>query len=717
VSAATQSARAELRATYRLQLTDRFGFAAARRLVPYLRDLGISHLYLSPSLQARPGSTHGYDVIDPGRLSDALGGAEAFEPLAGEARGAGMAIVLDVVPNHMAADEDNPYWADPQLRGRFFDIDPVTGRHRRFFDIDDLAGVRQEDPEVFERTHALVLSLVERGLVDGLRVDHPDGLADPRGYLERLRERGVGRVWVEKILDPQERLRDWPVCGTVGYEFLNDVCALFVDPAGEAPLTELWREISGDDRGFGEVAYGAKLEQARGTFTPEVERLARELAGDGPGAPAAGGAAAARSANFGDPPPPPGGESPFIERLARALSSLPVYRTYVEAWSGRVDDADRQALAGVDQDIRERLLLDRASPPGFVTRFQQTTPAMMAKGVEDTAFYRYGRLLAFNDVGGDPSRFGISVERFHAGCLERSERFPQALLTTMTHDAKRSADVRARIGALASMPAEWRGNLERWFEIAEPLRSSGAPDEVELNFIFQTLVGAWPIELERVQAYMEKALREAKRNTNWVQQNHDYEQAVNRFCGQLYAETAFRRELERFAARVATAGGRSALGQLVLKLTAPGVPDIYQGDELPFRALVDPDNRRPVDWSWRQAMLGRVMGGSPPVAETRKLFVILRLLGLRARRPEIFAAGSYVPLEGGPAACAFMRAGTVLVVVSLPRAEAAPDPSVEVPGGTWRDVFRGDQRSFAKREPVHRLVSDQGIGVFERLGR
>ncbi|MBV9916422.1 MAG: hypothetical protein JO153_07950, partial [Solirubrobacterales bacterium] len=220
---------AELRATYRLQLTPEFGFAAACALVPYLRDLGISHLYLSPSLQARAGSMHGYDVIDPGRLSEDLGGSEEFELLAGAVRDAGLGIVLDVVPNHMGVDDANRYWADPALREKFFDVDPVTGRHRRFFDIDDLAGVRQEDPEVFEATHGLLLSLVRDGVVDGLRIDHPDGLADPAGYFERLRERGARQVWVEKILDPGERLRDWPVSGTVGYEFLNDVCALFVD--------------------------------------------------------------------------------------------------------------------------------------------------------------------------------------------------------------------------------------------------------------------------------------------------------------------------------------------------------------------------------------------------------------------------------------------------------------------------------------------------------
>ena len=249
------------------------GFAQARELLPYLRDLGVSHLYLPPSFQARAGSTHGYDVVDPTRFSEALGGESEFEALASAARDLGLGLILDVVPNHMATDDDNPYWADPELRAQYFDIDERTGRHRRFFDVDHLAAVRQEDPEVFAETHKLVLRLAREGVVDGLRVDHPDGLADPAGYLARLHDGGAANVWVEKILDPGEPLRDWPVQGTVGYEFLNDVAALFVDPAGEASLTDLWVELSGDDRPFGEVAFEAKLEQVRGPFAVEAERL------------------------------------------------------------------------------------------------------------------------------------------------------------------------------------------------------------------------------------------------------------------------------------------------------------------------------------------------------------------------------------------------------------------------------------------------------------
>jgi (1->4)-alpha-D-glucan 1-alpha-D-glucosylmutase len=682
----------QLRAAYRLQLTPDFGFASAAALVPYLRDLGISHLYLSPSLQARAGSQHGYDVIDPSRLSEDLGGSEQFRALADGAHQAGMGVVLDIVPNHMAVDDRNRFWTDPELRERFFDIDPATGQPRRFFDISDLAGVRQEDPAVFDQTHQLVLGLVADGLVDGLRIDHPDGLADPAAYLARLRERGVGRVWVEKILESRERLRDWPVSGTVGYEFLNDACALFVDPAGEAGLTALWERVSGDRRSFAEVARDAKLEQVQTTFMPELERLSREL---------------------GDH----GGGGVDRDALARALASLPIYRTYVEPAHGLVTDEDRCAVdeAAMPSQLAEMLLLDREAPAQFVTRFQQTTPPITAKGVEDTAFYRYCRLLALNEVGGDPGRFSIEVDDFHAACLERARRFPESLLTTQTHDTKRSADVRARLTALASMPEEWERQVGRWMELTEQHRAGGAPDDVERYFLLQTLVGAWPIELERVQEYMRKALREAKRNSNWIDQNQEWEEAVKRFCASLYGDRAFLEQFLPFVERVAAAGERAVLGQVVLKLTTPGIPDLYQGDELPFRALVDPDNRRPVDWGWYRAMLARLMGGSRPVQETRKLFLILRLLTLRTRRPGAFATGAYEPVEAGRCACVFTRGDEVLVAVAT--REGAADGALAAPRGRWRDILRGEQRTFAGRERLGDVLGEHGIAVFERLSR
>jgi (1->4)-alpha-D-glucan 1-alpha-D-glucosylmutase len=265
------------------------------------------------------------------------------------------------------------------------------------------------------------------------------------------------------------------------------------------------------------------------------------------------------------------------------------------------------------------------------------------------------------------------------------------------------------------MPAEWETAVDRWFELTEPLVSGGAPDAVERYFLFQTLVGAWPIELERVQQYMEKALREAKRNTNWIEPNEEWEESVKRFCASLYEHQGFLDEFEPFARRVAVAGERAVLGQVVLKLTAPGVPDLYQGDELPFSALVDPDNRRPVDWGWREAMLARLMGGGSPVEETRKLFVILRLLTLRARRPDSFATGAYEPLEAGECTCAFTRGGEVLVAVGV--REGFGEGVLAAPEGRWRDVLRGDERSFGRREPASAVLDELGVAVFERLGR
>ena len=666
------------RATYRLQLGPGFGFTQARELVPYLRDLGVSHLYLPPSFQARAGSEHGYDVVDPTRFSDELGGEREFDALAAAAKRAGLGLILDVVPNHMAADDANRYWADPARRPRFFDIDETTGRHRRFFDIDHLAAVRQEDEHVFAETHRLALRLAREGAVDGLRVDHPDGLADPAGYLRALREGGAQHVWVEKILDPGEPLRDWAVEGTVGYEFLNEVAALFVDPAGEGPLTDLWVELSGDDRPFGEVALEAKLEQIRGPFSPEVDRLRREA------------------------PREVGG-------LERTLASLPVYRTYVEPWSGKVEQADREAIreAGLPESLQRVLLLGERGWDAFVTRFQQTTPAIMAKGVEDTAFYRYGRLLALNDVGGDPSRFGLSVEAFHRGNLERSRRFPNNLLVTQTHDTKRSGDVRARIGALAGMPEEWSARVRRWLEACSTLEG---PDAVERYFVFQTLAGAWPIEPGRLEAYMEKALREAKRNSNWIEPDTGHEERVKAFCRALYDHRPFMTDFEPFAAELARVGDRAALAQLLLKLTVPGVPDIYQGDELLALSLVDPDNRRRVDWARRRELLTEVRRGAAPTAETRKLWLIVRALTLRAHRPKAFSGG-YTPVPAGEDAVAFLRGDSVLAACAL---RGEPAGAIDVPAGTWRDALAGGERRLSGPVPLGELLGQHGIALLER---
>jgi (1->4)-alpha-D-glucan 1-alpha-D-glucosylmutase len=601
-----------LRGTYRLQLTPEYGFAFARGLVPYLAELGVSHFYLSPTLQAQTGSTHGYDDCDQSSLSAELGGEEEFRALAAVAAEAGMGIILDVVPNHMAASDENRYWADPELRQRFFDVDPVSGRWRRFFDIDDLASIRIEHDEVFEATHTKLLSLVDEGLVDGLRVDHPDGLADPLGYFQRLADAGVSRVWVEKILGSEERLPEsWPVSGTVGYDFLNDLVAVCVNPDAEDAFTSLWESISGDRRPFGAWALEAKLEQARGSFTPEVERLARV-----PGAP--GDAAA----------------------LALALATQPLYRSYTPTSAGE-----------------------------FITRFQQTSPAIMAKGVEDTTFYRYVRLLALNEVGSDPDRFTLGVDAFHAHNAERAVRYPEALLTTMTHDAKRSADVRARLVALTWFAEEWTAFVGRWLEYGD------GPDRIDRYFILQTLLGCWPLEWDRIDAYLEKALRESKRNSNWMEPDTAYEDAAKAWARALMDHSPFETDFSKLIMEVEQLGARISLAWVALKILSPGVPDIYQGDEVEYRALVDPDNRRPVDWDARRAWLS---AGSDP-----KMDLTTRLLALRARNPDAFGPeGTYVPSDNA-GSISFARGEAIYVDVALPRphgAGAAIGPS------DWRAV-------------------------------
>ena len=633
-----------MRATYRLQLGEGMDFARAAELVGYLRDLGVSHLYLSPAFQAREGSTHGYDVVDPGRLSDALGGEEGFRALAAAAADAGLGIVLDVVPNHMATDDANRFWADEDQRARFFDLDPHDGRHRRFFDIDHLAGVRVEDPDVFDATHRLALRLVEERLVDGLRVDHPDGLADPAGYFDRLRDAGVERIWAEKIVDPGERLREtWPVDGTTGYEFLNDVAAVFVDPDAEGPLGALYAELTGDARPFGEHAHEAKVEQATTTFAREVAWLERLW----PDAPA---------------------------DVAQALCGLPVYRTYLRA--GEEPHPDDLAVlheAGIEW------LLD--APEAFVTRFQQTTPPVMAKGVEDTAFYRYGRLIALNDVGGDPSRFGIPIGRFHAANEERLRAWPRAMLTLQTHDTKRSADVRARLVALTWMPREWEA-LARAVLAEDPPADPG-----EGWFFLQTVVAA-PIGEERLRPYVEKALRERKLTSGWISPDEAHERAVQDWV----VRVAGREDVRAFAERLAPAGGRIALGQKLLQLTAPGVPDVYQGDEDELLALVDPDNRRPVDWT---AL--RTTSPSPKLALTRAA------LALRSRHDVV--RSSYEPVDAGAHVVAYRRGEDVLVAVPVrPEGEGR---LLDAPG-RWRDVVSGEEMADRVTVSAPRLLERVG---------
>jgi (1->4)-alpha-D-glucan 1-alpha-D-glucosylmutase len=643
----------EFRATYRLQLTPDFGFAAARELVPYLRDLGISHLYLSPSLQAREGSQHGYDVVDPRRISEALGGEEEFRELAA----AGLGVILDIVPNHMAAVDESPFWRDLELRQMFFDVDLRTGFHRRFFDVGELGGLKQEDWEVFWATHAKVIELVREGVIDGVRVDHPDGLADPAEYFERLAEAGVEHIWAEKILEPGEELRDWPVEGTTGYEFLNDVLAVCVNRDVEQPLTELYESFTGDTRRYADIVSLSKLEVAVNTFEPELRRLHQEVA---------------------------------TENLPLALASFHVYRTYIQPYKGVIEEADRDEIgrANVSEELRRLLFLQEPGYEDFVVRFQQVTGPVMAKGVEDTAFYRYLRLAALNEVGGNPGRFGMSIEEFHDANEQRAARFPLHLLTTYTHDTKRSPDVRSRIAALSWLSDEWAERVRTWHN-----ELGGLDDAHEELLVYQTLVGALPIERVRLDGYLEKALREGKVNTNWLTPNAEHEHAVQEYAWRA-AELIAR---DPFLDRVRALGQRLSLAQLLLKLTSPGVPDVYRGDELEDLSLVDPDNRRPVDWEVRRDALRALQAGGPVDDTNVKLYVTWKTLGLRAERAAAFG-GSYARADAGDGVCAFVRGGEVLVAVAV-----RPDATVRVPDG-WRDVLGVEGLALCVRPAREALV-------------
>jgi (1->4)-alpha-D-glucan 1-alpha-D-glucosylmutase len=652
-------------ATYRLQLGPDLTFADATALVPYLRDLGVSHLYLSPIMQARRGSTHGYDVVDPRRVSDVLGGTAGLHALAA----AGLGLIVDIVPNHMAVSDENPFWTDPALREQFFDLDPEGG-HRRFFDIDELAGVRVEDPDVFAVTHGAIIDLVRDGVVAGVRVDHVDGLADPAGYLARLRTAGVEHVWVEKILAPGEALPPWPVEGTTGYDFLVDVDALFVDPTGRAALAA----AAGARRPFRETSADAKAQQVSTTFRPEVGRLRR----------------------ISDVPD-----------LETALGALPVYRTYLDADTRTPSASDRAALARLPAAFGGALLDRDATPPEFVVRFQQTTGAVSAKGVEDTAMYRDVRLLALNEVGGDPDRFGISVDDFHRANEARAALWPHALLAATTHDTKRSGDVRARIAVLSTIGPAWLDLVAWWRELcAEHAGTADGPDADEQLFVLQTLVGAWPLSRERLERYLVKAMREAKRHTSWIDPDEMWEHHLVEVVDRAVTSERFRDLFGPLLATVVPAADRIALGALVLRCTAPGVPDVYQGDELWNHLLVDPDNRRRVDWELRRSLLDRQVRGEPVDRLTAKLFVTRTLLALRARISG-FTELSYRAVPAPTGVCAFARgAPDVVVVVPVrPTQAGCGIEDLELPGTDasvrdWVDVLAPLGAIYGEHRPA-----------------
>jgi (1->4)-alpha-D-glucan 1-alpha-D-glucosylmutase len=866
---------APILATYRLQLHAGFPLSRARELAPYLARLGITHLHLSPVLRARSGSTHGYDVVDPGQLNPALGDEEAFERLAAVLRANGLGLILDIVPNHMATSPENWRWEDVLTHGpaspyaRWFDIEwrvgepelhskvllPVLGdprplvltrgeigvilvagelrvryhehsfpldpstwpfvlddalaesagelgpdqpgtrelrdviallrklprrtarkaktvdrrrrqaaeaarrlrelcivapevrrrieraaarfatgpdgiermrrlldsqayrlgfwqravrqvNYRRFFDVNDLVSLHMEDPEVFGRSHALVLDWVREGLVDGLRIDHVDGLLDPLGYLQRLAEsafpgrpRSATPVFVEKILSRGERLRDeWPVAGTTGYDFLNEVESIFIDPDGAAQLERDYRRIVRRHAGFMITALEDKRQVLQTGLLAGVRSLADRLL------------------RLTGPAGPP--SSLQRHDLARAITEtivyLPVYRTYVDDRRSETAPADRALLEDALAAARPG---GRASPAAFealsaallgggaaavpadqerirrrfVQRFQQVSGPATAKGVEDTACYVHVPLLSRNEVGAAPdSALTVAPADLHEGNAHRAACWPGAMLALTTHDTKRSADLRARVDVLSEIPEEWEAHVYRWRRWNRSHRGMARdrrlPDANTEYLLYQTLAGAWPLEFlgqdprdiptdllssfrDRMLGYAIKAAREAKIETSWVDPSAEFEAALERFVRSILDPSlapAFLSDLNDFVGRIARPGLWNALSKLLIQLTAPGVPDLYQGDELWNFLLVDPDNRRPVDFDRRVGLLDELISDFEDDAERSallrglverpedgrlKLHVLQRTLAVRRRMPSLFLSGSYEPLVAeGPVA-------------------------------------------------------------------
>ncbi len=549
---------------------------------------------------------------------------------------------------------------------------------RRFFDVTTLAGLRVEDPAVFDATHVLVLLQLRDGEVDGLRIDHPDGLADPGGYLDRLAVASGGAyVVVEKILEPGEQLPvTWACAGTTGYDALNLVLGLFVDPAGEQPLTDLWQSLTGDRSSFAEVVARTKRQVLSEVLPAEVNRLVDVALR------ACGGLDVTRRA--------------LREALVEVLASFAVYRAYLPP-TGPADDVARAQIAKAvaaakatlpsrarEIDLVAALALAELPAPEFVTRFQQTCGPVMAKGVEDTAFYRYLRLSALCEVGGDPSVFGTSLEHFHQACAATQARWPLTMTTLTTHDTKRSEDVRARLVLLSQLPAAWGEAVTRWSALAA---RHGKLDAATEQLVWQSLVGAWPITPDRAAAYLEKATREAKAHTSWVDPVPAYDGAVAGFVRGVLADEALTGELAAFVTQLEPAWQATALAQKLVQLTMPGVADVYQGTELWDLSLVDPDNRRPVDYAARAAELD---------APTHpKLRLVRAALRLRREHPSWFGAdATYTGLDAGPGAVAFCRTGRVVTVAPIRSTSAWSDAdAVTLPPGNWADAVTGAERT------------------------
>jgi (1->4)-alpha-D-glucan 1-alpha-D-glucosylmutase len=748
-----------LTSTYRLQMRgpesgQAFTFADALEQLDYLDDLGVSHLYLSPILTAGTGSTHGYDVTDPTTVSAELGGPDGLARLAEAAHARNIGLIVDIVPNHVGVEDptENAWWWDVLEHGRdssyasFFDIDwdldpahrvvlPVLGddgdvadltvdgdvlrlgdrtwpiapgtgtgtgtevhdrqhykligwRHnvcgyRRFFSITSLAGLRQEDREVFDATHVEVKRWFTEGLVDGLRIDHPDGLSDPAGYLAWLRELTGPDAWIviEKILAPDEALEpSLPVAGTTGYDALRDIGGLLVDPSG-AP---------DDDGHLEEQTAALKVASATGTLASELARLRRAIV-------AAVGA---------DHPRLP-------DAVAALLSHIGVYRSDYRGLAAVMSTAIAETVAATP-DLAEPLTLVAAALNHVepATRLQQLCGAVTAKSVEDCLFYRDARLVSLNEVGGEPDRFGVSAAEFHHSVAARAQSWPSAMVTLSTHDTKRSEDVRARIGVLSQVASLWTELVAKWVLTTPP------PDAATGLFLWQNVFGVWPVDgtvtddlRSRIHAYAEKAIREAALHTTWNDPDEEFEGAVHRWLDDV-VDGPVGREITGLVVQLDVHARNDSQVQKLLSLTVPGIPDTYQGTELWDDSLVDPDNRRPVDYPTRREALA--------AASDDKLRIVTAALHSRAERPDSYLAGGYAPvLADGPAArhvVSFLRGDDVLVAVrrwTVGLAETGwGGTTLALPDGVWTDRLTG--REFNGRTSAEELFAELPAVLLER---
>jgi (1->4)-alpha-D-glucan 1-alpha-D-glucosylmutase len=755
--------------TYRLQLRGPdsgfgFTFADAEDLLDYLDDLGVSHLYLSPILTPVAGSAHGYDVADPTTVSAELGGPEGLARLSAAARARGLGLIVDIVPNHVGVDkpEQNAWWWDVLRHGRssayasFFDIDwelgdgrivlpllgsdddvadltvdgdllrlgdlalplaPGTGDgtgpqvhdrqhyqligwrngvtgYRRFFSITSLAGLRQEDRAVFDTSHTEVARWFAEGLVDGVRIDHPDGLADPTGYLGWLRELTGSGAWIviEKILAVDEALDPaLPVAGTTGYDALREVGGIFIDPTGKQALTEL---VASAEFDYGQVApmlADLKISSATETLASELGRLRRCIV-------AAAGA---------DHPQLP-------TAVAALLTHIDVYRSDYLALAAILPTAlAATQSAEPELDVPLQLIAAAVADGGeAAVRLQQLCGAVTAKAVEDCLFYRDARLVSLNEVGGEPQDFGVGMAEFHSRAGTRARLWPQAMTTLTTHDTKRGEDVRARIGVLSQVPSLWTEFISRWEKIVP------SPDRATGLFLWQNIFGVWPADGEvtdelrgRLHAYAEKAIREAAWHTTWNDPDADFEGAVHGWLDDMLDGPVVR-ELTNLVLRLDSHAENDALGQKLLSLTSPGIPDVYQGTELWDDSLVDPDNRRAVDYTARREALKSL--------QHTKIRVVKAALQLRRDRSDTFLRGGYHPVlaagVGADHLVAFRRGDDVLVAVTrwTVRLEQSGwgDTAVTLPDGSWTNALTGAEVSGTV--PATELFAELPVALLER---